>query len=120
MLKIRKFVLPSTVLAISFYGSLLFALGAVLGYIGIDYYCKKYIYTGKINSITFNIKGWEIYLHHWITAGLMILSAYVLGFIYSIPIIIIGFLAGLVFHDIYTDIKLHENDTAWYNVIYKK
>jgi len=118
--KFRKYILPGTALIASFYGSVIFAVGAILGYIGIDIFCKKYIDTKKIKCLEFSFRDWEIHIHHWITGGIIILSVYLLGWMSSVPVIVLGVLGGIVFHDIHTDKKLHEDDIAWYNVIYRK
>ena len=118
--KIKKYLLPGTALVASLYGSVIFAVGAILGYIGVDIFCKKYIDTKKIKCLEFGFRDWEIHIHHWITGGIIILSVYFLGWMSSVPVIVLGVLGGIVFHDIHTDKKLHEDDIAWYNVIYKK
>ncbi len=118
--KYKKFMFPGVALLVSLYGSLIFAIGAIVGYISTEIFCKRYIKTKRVKCVAFNLKDWEIHIHHWLMGGAVILSAYFFGFIGSIPVIFLGVLGGLVFHDIHTDKKLHENDIAWYNVIYRK
>ncbi len=120
MNKMKKFILPGTALLVSFYGSLVLGIGAIIGYIGTEIFCKKYIETKKVKMVIFNVKNWEVHLHHWLTAGAFILSAYFFGFINSIPVLFVGILGGLVFHDIHTDKKFRKNDKSWYHIVYKK
>lgn len=121
--KYKKFVFPGVALIASLYGSLIFAVGAIVGYISTEIFCKKYLKTGKVKMLIFNSENWEVHLHHWLMGGAVILSAYFFGFIGSIPVIFLGVLGGLVFHDIYTDKKygvLHENNKKWYHIVYRK
>jgi len=118
--KIKKLILPISFAIASIYGSLVFAIGGILGYIGIDIYCKRYVKTERIKMLIFDTKKWEIHLHHWIVAGAVILYAQIFGFIGSIPIMFLGALGGLVFHDIHTDKKFRKNDKSWYHIIYRK
>jgi len=118
--KIKKLILPGTFLIASLYGSLVFAIGGILGYIGTDIYCKKYVKTNRIKMIIFDVKDWEVHLHHWLVAGIVILCAQIFGFIESIPVVFLGALGGLVFHDIYADKKFRKNDKSWYHIVYRK
>ena len=118
--KIKKLILPGTAIIASLYGSLVFAFGAAIGYITGHIFCKKYIETGRVKMTIFNFKKWEVHLHHWLTAGAIILSAYLFGFIGSIPVIFLGALGGLVFHDIHKDKEFRKNDKSWYHIIYRK
>lgn len=118
--KVRKFIFPGIALMASFYASIIFAIGAITGYIVTEIYCKKLLKTGKVRMLIFNLKGWEIHLHHWVLASLAILTAYLFNFIYSVPIIFLGILGGLIFHDIHTDKKWRKiTDKAWYHIVYK-
>ncbi len=111
--KVKKIIFPGTALIVSSYISFLFAFGVIIGYFGTNLFCKKYIHTGKINSVTFNFGQWKIHLHHWIMGISTILAIYLTGFFSFVPILCIGTLSGLALHDLHTDKK-------WYKVIYKK
>jgi len=118
--KLKKYIFPGAAIIASLYGSVIFAIGGIIGYISTEIFCKKLVKTGKVKTVTFGLKDWEIHIHHWLMGGAVILGAYIFGFISSIPVIFLGVLGGLIFHDIHTDRKLHEKDKAWYNVIYRK
>ena len=111
--KIKKFIFPGTTLAFSSYISIPFTAGIVIGYFGTNLFCKKFVKTGKVKIVIFDLGNWKIHLHHWIMGGLAILVIYFIGFLSSLPIFFIGTLGGLIFHDFYTDKK-------WYKIIYKK
>ena len=111
--KIKKFIFPGATLIISsYYISILFAMGIIFGYLGTKLFHKKLVDTGKVGLIIFNLGKWKIHLHHWILGGLTIFFIYLTNLLFSLPIICLGFLGGLIFHDIYTD-------KNWYRVIYK-
>lgn len=111
--KIKKFIFPGATLIISsYYISILFAMGIIFGYLGTKLFHKKLVDTGKVGLIIFNLGKWKIHLHHWILGGLTIFFIYLTNLLFSLPIICLGFLGGLIFHDIYTDKK-------WYKIIYK-
>lgn len=111
--KIKKFILPGTTLIISLYLSVLFAIGVIIGYLGTNLFHKKFIRTGRIGLLTFNLGKWRIHLHHWLLASLLIFVGYIAHFISSLPIFFIGILGGLIFHDLYSD-------KTWYKVVYRK
>ncbi len=118
--KYKKYIIPGTALIASFYASIVFAIGVIAGYIAIEIYCKKLLETGKVRMLIFNLKGWEIHLHHWILGVLIILGAYLLNILYSLPIMFLGVIGGLIFHDIHTDKKWRKTtNKAWYHIIYK-
>ena len=120
MKKIKKFIFPGAALIASFYASIVFAIGAIVGYIVIEIYCKKLLKTGKVRMLIFNLKGWEIHLHHWVLGVLVIFGAYILNILYSLPVIFLGTIGGLIFHDIYTDKKWRKTtNKSWYHIIYK-
>jgi len=108
--KLKKFIFPGTTLIVSIYVSFLFAIGAIIGYLGIIFFDKKFLKTGRISSLVFNLGKWKIHLHHWLLASFVILITY---FFSPMSIFWIGIFGGLAFHDIYTDKK-------WYKVVYRK
>ena len=112
--KTKKFILPGTTLAISLYLSFLFGLGLVIGYICTNFICKKYnIGTNRKRWLLLNIGEWEVHIHHWVYAALIILTIYWFGYMPNIPNIFLGLLLGLIVHDLHTD-------KIWYKVVYKK
>lgn len=120
--KIKKYIFPGTALAASLYASGSFALGAVLGYITTEIFCRKLFKKGKMKPVLFNLKGWEVHLHHWIVGILIFLGAWYFDIIYSVPVIFIGALGGLIFHDIHTDkkwAKVVGESKPWYRFVRK-
>ena len=104
----------------SFFYSAIFAIGALLGYIFTEIFCKKFIKTGKVKLLIFNFKKWQIHLHHWVIASLIIVLVYISDSL-SLSVFWLGVLGGLIFHDIYTDRKWRGiTGKAWYHVVYKK
>jgi len=95
---------------VSIYISALFAIGAIIGYLSTIFFDKKFLKTGRINSLVFNWGKWKIHLHHWLLASFAILITY---FFSSLSVFWIGIFGGLAFHDICTDKK-------WYKVVYRK
>ena len=118
--KYKKYIIPGTALIISFYASIVFAIGIVFGYLSTEIFCKKLVKTGKIDVLIFDIKGWELHLHHWVLGMMVIMGAHFFNIVEYLPITFFGFLGGLIFHDIYTDKKWKKNDKAWHQIIYKK
>jgi len=117
--KIRKFAFPGIALTASFYYSAVFAIGAIAAYIAIEMVCRKFIQTGKLKLLIFDFKRWQVHLHHWLIAVLIIIGIYLSDSI-SLSIFWSGVLIGLIFHDIYTDEKWRTDDKKWYQFIYKK
>ncbi|MBU2635092.1 hypothetical protein KJ841_01295, partial [Patescibacteria group bacterium] len=111
--KIKKFIFPSAALIASFYASVIFAIGVIIGYIGINLFCKKLVHTGKIKRVVLDYGNYNIYFHHWIIGLFILLVGFISQIIYTAPIFWIGCVGGLIFHDIYTDKK-------WYKVIHRK
>lgn len=109
--KVKKFLFPGTALIASSYISLLFAIGALTGYLGIKFFDKKFLKTGKIEPLFFGIGNWEIHLHHWVSASLAIFAISLAA--PSLSVFWMGIFGGLIFHDIYTD-------RNWYKVFYRK
>src|SRR6476620_1653274 len=68
-----KTVLPAMVLLTSFYYSMSFTGGIVIGYILCRLFCQLFVNNGKIDSIFIDWGKWQIHLHHWIL-GVMLLG----------------------------------------------
>jgi hypothetical protein len=112
--KVKKLIFPGAGLMISsYYVSILFAVGIILGYFGTMLFHKKLVDTGKVKLIIFNLGKWKIHLHHWILGILIFFFIYLTNILSYLPIIFLGGLSGLIFHDLYTD-------KVWYKVIYKE
>ncbi|MDP2910285.1 MAG: hypothetical protein Q8N58_00665 [bacterium] len=117
--KIKKFAFPGIALTASLYYSVFFAVGAIVAYIATELVCKKLIHTGKLKMLVFNFRRWQIHIHHWLIAILIIIGIYLSSSI-SLSIFWSGVLIGLIFHDIYTDEKWRVDDKKWYQFVYKK
>ena len=113
MKKVKRFIVPGIGLLVSIWCSIVFSLWAVMGFFATEFFMKKYIHTGKIKLLKFNLKNWEVQLHHWLWPGLIIVGAYFLGFINIFPLPILGIASGIMFQDLY-------RDKRWHKVIYKK
>ncbi|MCD6270202.1 hypothetical protein J7J23_00275 [bacterium] len=113
MSKAKKIVFPSTTLALSFYISVLFGIGTILGYLITNLFCKKFLETGKLKPIIFGPGGLKIHLHHWLSGSLIFFIIYLSGYMCFVPKILLGALGGMVAHDLYLD-------KEWYKVIIKK
>lgn len=107
-------------MAIALYCSWTFAFGAASGFYLAELFMKKYVGTGRIKLLKFDYKNWEIHIHHWIWPGLIIIIAGLVSTVAAIPLFILGFFNGLIFHDIYTDKKWRDNEKSWYQVVYRK
>jgi hypothetical protein len=97
--KVRKY-LPAFVLMASFYYSFLLALGLALGYIGSKIFSKLFVENGKVDCIYIDCGKWKLHLHHWILGALFLLIVWFIDFFY-LPRIFIGFVMGVIAHDIY-------------------
>lgn len=97
--KVRKY-LPAFVLMASFYYSFLLAFGLALGYIVSKIFSKYLIEEGKVDCIYIDCGKWKIHLHHWILGTLVLLLVWFIDFFY-LPRIFIGFICGIIAHDIY-------------------
>jgi len=111
--KIKKYIIPGTVLMLSIYASVVFAIGAIIGYICTNLFCEKLVHTRKIKRAVLECGNYNIYFHHWIIGLFILLVGFISQIIYTTPIFWIGCVSGLIFHDIYTDKK-------WYKVVHKK
>ncbi|MDP2909709.1 MAG: hypothetical protein Q8N69_01395 [bacterium] len=119
--KARKYFIPGIGIAASVYCSWSFAAGAVAGFYIAEIFMRKFVGTGKIKLLKFDIKdNWEVHLHHWIWPSLAIIGIGIINTVAAIPLFILGFFNGLIFHDIYTDKKWRDNEKSWYHVVYKK
>jgi hypothetical protein len=115
----RKYFWPGLGIAIAVYFSAIFAIGAVAGFAVAETFMRKLVGPGKVKMIKLDYKNWELHLHHWIWPGVIIVIAAMVSTVGIIPIFILGFLNGLIFHDIYTDKKWRTDEKKWYQVIYK-
>jgi len=97
--KVRKF-LPAFVLVASFYYSFLLALGLAVGYISCKIYSKYFIESGKVDCIYIDCGKYKIHLHHWILGALLLLIVWFIDYFY-LPRIFVGFVCGIMAHDIY-------------------
>ncbi len=111
--KVKNALLPGTFFFASFYFSILFLFGIIFGYWATNKFCKKYIDSGKINSIYLNFGAWNFHFHHWLMGSLGLFFVWFLNGFYNVPQIVFGALGGLIFHDLHTD-------KVWHKVIYKK
>ncbi len=106
-----KMVLPALVLATSFYYSLSFTGGIVIGYVLCKIFCYLFVHNGKIDAIFLDYGKWRVHLHHWIMA-LVILAAVWVVDRYYLPTFFAGAICGIIIQDIYD-----YND--WYKVVSK-
>jgi len=97
--KVRKY-LPAFVIMASFYYSFLITVGLVLGYIASRMWFKYMIENGKVDCIFIDCGKWKIHLHHWILGALVLLIVWVIDLFY-LPRLFIGFVLGIIAHDIY-------------------
>ncbi len=98
--KIRKF-LPAVFLTTLFYYSFLLTIGLALGYIGSKIYSKYFIESGKVDCIFIDCgDNWKIHVHHWILGILFLALLWFIDFFY-LPRIFVGFIMGIIIHDIY-------------------
>ena len=98
--KIRKAILPGITLAVSFYYvSIIFVVGIILGYLGTDFFRRKFLDTGKIKLIILKLGDYRIHVHHWILGGIAMSLIFYMNLAYSLPIVVLGGLGGLIVHD---------------------
>ena len=107
-----KMVLPAIVLATSFYYSVTFTGGVVIGYIICKLFCHFFLHKGRINSIFIDWGKWKIHLHHWIIGLILLAAVWVIDH-YYLPTLFAGIICGMIIQDIYD-----YND--WHRVIEKK
>jgi len=97
----KKRVISAAILATSFYVSILFTAGAVVGYLGMKLFYNRYVKDDPTKFMYVTIKGWKIHLHHWIPSALIIIYLLLGGWQLSAHEIFVGLLCGIAFHDIY-------------------
>ncbi|OGZ69511.1 MAG: hypothetical protein A3D44_03795 [Candidatus Staskawiczbacteria bacterium RIFCSPHIGHO2_02_FULL_42_22] len=107
-----KMMLPAVVLVTSFYYSLSFTGGVIIGYLLCKVFCTAFVHNGKIDGIFLDFGKWEIHLHHWII-GIVLLGIIWVIDRYYLPTFLLGIISGIIIQDIYD-----YND--WYKVITKK
>lgn len=106
-----KAILPAVVLIPSFYYSLSFAEGVIIGYVVCRIFCRLFVQNGKIDSIFIDWGKWKLHLHHWIMGAVILAAAWFVDSFY-LPTFFAGFICGIIFQDIYD-----YND--WHKVIIK-
>ena len=109
----RKKVISVAVLVTSFYSSILFTGGLILGYLSMRLFYNKYVKDDPSKFMYVSIKGWKIHLHHWIPSALIIVYLLLGGWNFSAHEIFLGILCGIAVHDIYDF-----ND--WHQVLARK
>ncbi len=106
-----KIVLPAIVLATSFYSSISFTGGIVVGYVLCKIFCNLFVHNGKIDSIFLDYGKWKVHLHHWIIGIVILAIVWVIDHFY-LPAFFAGAVCGMIIQDIYD-----YND--WHQVIVK-
>ena len=107
-----KMVLPAVVLAASFYYSITFTGGIVIGYVLCKIFCNMFLHNGKVDSVFVDFGNWRLHLHHWIMGLALLAVVWVIDY-YYLPTLFAGFICGIIIQDIFD-----YND--WYKVIEKK
>lgn len=107
-----KIVLPAIVLTTSFYYSLTFTGGIVIGYVLCKIFCHFFVNNGKVDSIFVDAGKWKIHVHHWILGIALLAIVWVIDH-YYLPTLFAGMVCGMIIQDIYD-----YND--WHKVIMKK
>lgn len=109
-----KKIFPAVVLVMSFYYSVLFAIGLLLGYLATVFYCKKFGINENSSEkkIFLNLGKWDIHIHHWIMGVMLIILIFLGGWKPEIPVFVWGLIIGMIIQDIYDF-----ND--WHQVIIK-
>ena len=106
-----KVVLPALVLVTSFYYSLSFTGGIIIGYTLCKLFCHFFVHNGKIDSIFLDYGKWRVHLHHWIMGVAILLIFWAIDRFY-LPAFFAGAICGIIIQDIY-------DYTDWYQVIVK-
>jgi len=106
-IKFKKISLPVVVGVISFYFSLLFCFGVILGYV-----LTKYL-SCKVKSIKFSLKSYQVHLHHWLCASFALVILFLSGLYQMFSPFLLGTAAGVVFEGIY-------RYDDWHRVLIKK
>lgn len=97
----KKKVISAAILATSFYASVLFTGGLILGYLAMKLFYNKYVKDDSSKFMYVSIKGWKIHLHHWIPSALIIVYLLLGGWQLGAHEIFVGILCGIAVHDIY-------------------
>jgi hypothetical protein len=95
-------------------GLILFGLGMIVGYFLTHLIARKIVEKGGTRqSITFNIKDWQVHVHHWLMGGIFFVLVLITGTFHVLPKIYTGLFGGLMLHDF-------RHDKEWYKVVKKK
>lgn len=113
MKRIKNFVFPVAVLAISWYISFLFVLGIIIGHISTNYYHKKVAGKPRLQQVYIPFFRWKIHFHHWLMGVVAILIFWVTGVLNVVPHIILGMTGGIIFNDFYSY-------DDWHKIVLKK
>lgn len=108
---VRKY-LPAMILAVSCYYSFLLSFGMVLGYLASKAYAWYFLEKGTVSMIHIEYGNWKIHLHHWILGGIALFLIWFTA-IFHLSHFSIGFILGVMAHDIYD-----YND--WHKVLIRK
>lgn len=95
--------------------------GAFLGYLYVLSWLLGYMVTkfgagraagqrGRVRSIYIPLRNYRIHVHHWMIAILMMPLAFVTPIPFVPPVVLCGFLSGIVFQGIY-------NYGDWYRFV---
>jgi len=95
-----KIVLPAVALATSFYYSLSFTGGIVIGYILCKAFCHFFLHNGKIDRVFLDFGKWRVHLHHWIMGIILLAVVWVIDH-YYLPTFFAGIICGMIIQDIY-------------------
>ena len=95
-----QMVLPAIVLATSFYYSLSFTSGIVIGYILCKIFCNLFVHNGKVDSIFIDYGKWKIHFHHWMMGAILLVIVWIVDH-YYLPTLFAGFVCGIIIQDIY-------------------
>ncbi len=105
--KFKKITLPILAGTASLYVSILFFLGAIIGYILTECISKR------IKSIRFSLGSYKIHLHHWFLLWCSFMIVFISGIHYLFPVFLLGMGGGVVFQGIYC----YED---WHKIVSKK
>lgn len=104
-------VLPAAVLVTSFYYSVSFTGGIIIGYIISKVFYNILVKNGKVDCIFVDFGKWKFHLHHWIIGVAILAVVWAIDYFY-LSTFFTGFIFGVIIHDIYDF-----ND--WYKVIFR-
>jgi hypothetical protein len=117
----KKPILFTSLIIISIV-SFIFSVGLIIGYIGGRFFTKKIIdEKSRMKPLIFNIKSWQVHLHHWFVGVVAVLTSLILGFPDHLTAGYYGILGGLILQDIYWDRNLYQKhfyfNNKWYKVL---